>query len=260
MSRVSAMCRPLLLSFIIAGLLAGCEPRPDFCRTDSARVRVDSDTTCDCDTRICYRDGAIDKTDTEAAFGERAGRRADSIRDATEGSFGTGSVQQYNVKRRELFRRPVRQQEGRPEPAANDRREQEQRKAPREHDAARRQERRPGSEGDRGSFRGQERHRDDDRPREYRPRQHKESDRDVSHGRERRGDDWPGSGRSYQREERHESSSKGSSGGSGRSERRESSGGGAGSRSSNSNRSGQRGSSGGGGGSDCSGKGGCRNN
>jgi hypothetical protein len=36
---------------------------------------------CDRATRICYKKGKIDKSDTQRMFGERAGDRADGIRD-----------------------------------------------------------------------------------------------------------------------------------------------------------------------------------
>jgi hypothetical protein len=44
-------------------------------------VRPRSDVVCDQATRICYKRGKIDKSDTEQVFGERAGDRADDLRD-----------------------------------------------------------------------------------------------------------------------------------------------------------------------------------
>jgi hypothetical protein len=49
-------------------------------------VRPRSSVVCDQATSICYKDGRIDKSETEHAFGERAGDRADSVRDR----LGTG--------------------------------------------------------------------------------------------------------------------------------------------------------------------------
>jgi hypothetical protein len=37
---------------------------------------------CDRATRICYERGRIDKRETEDAFGDRAGHRADGLRDS----------------------------------------------------------------------------------------------------------------------------------------------------------------------------------
>jgi hypothetical protein len=43
--------------------------------------RPDDSVVCDQATRICYKHGRIDKTETRDAFGERAADRADDIRD-----------------------------------------------------------------------------------------------------------------------------------------------------------------------------------
>lgn len=43
--------------------------------------RPEGNVVCDQATRICYKDGRIDKTETRDAFGERAADRADDIRD-----------------------------------------------------------------------------------------------------------------------------------------------------------------------------------
>jgi Fels-1 Prophage Protein-like len=44
-------------------------------------LRPRSDVVCDRATRICYKAGNIDKSDTENVFGDRAGDRADDLRD-----------------------------------------------------------------------------------------------------------------------------------------------------------------------------------
>ncbi len=43
--------------------------------------RPENDVVCDHSTRICYKDGRIDKTETRDAFGARAADQADDIRD-----------------------------------------------------------------------------------------------------------------------------------------------------------------------------------
>jgi Fels-1 Prophage Protein-like len=48
---------------------------------DNRFVRPRSDVVCDRATSICYKRGKIDKSDTEHVFGERAGDRADDVRD-----------------------------------------------------------------------------------------------------------------------------------------------------------------------------------
>ena len=44
-------------------------------------LRPGSDAVCDRATRICYKQGKVDKSDTERVFGGRAGDRADDLRD-----------------------------------------------------------------------------------------------------------------------------------------------------------------------------------
>ena len=44
-------------------------------------LRPRSSVVCDRATRLCYKEGEIDKSDTERLFGERAGDRADDLRD-----------------------------------------------------------------------------------------------------------------------------------------------------------------------------------
>jgi hypothetical protein len=44
-------------------------------------LRPRSNLVCDRASRICYKNGKIDKSDTENTFGERAGDRADDLRD-----------------------------------------------------------------------------------------------------------------------------------------------------------------------------------
>jgi hypothetical protein len=43
---------------------------------------------CDRASRLCYKDGKVDKSDTQSVFGERAGDRADRVRDR----LGTGDM------------------------------------------------------------------------------------------------------------------------------------------------------------------------
>ena len=49
-------------------------------------LRPRSQVVCDRATRICYKEGKIDKSDTQRMFGERAGDRADGIRDRHRGA------------------------------------------------------------------------------------------------------------------------------------------------------------------------------
>lgn len=44
-------------------------------------VRPDDDVVCDRRTRVCYKDGAIDKSETRDYFGSGAAGRADRVRD-----------------------------------------------------------------------------------------------------------------------------------------------------------------------------------
>ena len=64
------------------------EDLPRSARADDRFLRPRSDVVCDRASRICYKDGRIDKSDTERVFGERAGDRADDLRDR----FGTGKL------------------------------------------------------------------------------------------------------------------------------------------------------------------------
>lgn len=51
-------------------------------RYDNDRyVRTDRRTVCDRGTQTCYRKGDIDQSETRDQFGNRAGRRADEVRD-----------------------------------------------------------------------------------------------------------------------------------------------------------------------------------
>jgi Fels-1 Prophage Protein-like len=51
-------------------------------------LRPRSDVVCDRASRICYKEGHVDKSDTEGIFGGRAGQRADALRDR----FGTARL------------------------------------------------------------------------------------------------------------------------------------------------------------------------
>jgi hypothetical protein len=44
-------------------------------------LRPRSEVVCDRATRICYKQGRVDQSDTERVFGGRAGDRADDLRD-----------------------------------------------------------------------------------------------------------------------------------------------------------------------------------
>jgi hypothetical protein len=57
------------------------ERLPGSARDDDRFLRPRSNLVCDRATRICYKDGEVDKSDTESVFGERAGDRADDLRD-----------------------------------------------------------------------------------------------------------------------------------------------------------------------------------
>lgn len=54
---------------------------PRSARTSDRFLRPRGDVVCDRGSRICYKDGKVDKSDTERVFGERAGDRADDLRD-----------------------------------------------------------------------------------------------------------------------------------------------------------------------------------
>lgn len=47
-------------------------------------ARPDNDVVCDRRTRICYKDGKIDKSETQDFFGGKAADRADDVRDRYE--------------------------------------------------------------------------------------------------------------------------------------------------------------------------------
>jgi hypothetical protein len=57
------------------------ERLPDSTRTHRRFVRPRAAVVCDRATRICYKRGEIDKSDTERVFGARAADRADNLRD-----------------------------------------------------------------------------------------------------------------------------------------------------------------------------------
>jgi hypothetical protein len=64
------------------------EDLPGSARTQHRFLRPRSDVVCDRATRICYKQGEVDKSDTEGVFGGRAGERADALRDR----FGTARL------------------------------------------------------------------------------------------------------------------------------------------------------------------------
>lgn len=64
------------------------EDLPRSARSSDRFLRPRSNLVCDRASRICYKNGKIDKSDTERAFGERAGDRADDLRDR----FGTARL------------------------------------------------------------------------------------------------------------------------------------------------------------------------
>jgi hypothetical protein len=57
------------------------ESLPGSARTQNRFLRPRSDVVCDRATRICYKQGKVDKSDTERIFGGRAGDRAGDLRD-----------------------------------------------------------------------------------------------------------------------------------------------------------------------------------
>lgn len=57
------------------------ERLPQSAETHNRFLRPRSEVVCDRATRICYKKGEVDKSDTERVFGERAGDRADDLRD-----------------------------------------------------------------------------------------------------------------------------------------------------------------------------------
>jgi hypothetical protein len=64
------------------------EDLPRSARSSDRFLRPRSNVVCDRASRICYKSGKIDKSDTERAFGDRAGDRADDLRDR----FGTARL------------------------------------------------------------------------------------------------------------------------------------------------------------------------
>jgi Fels-1 Prophage Protein-like len=64
------------------------EDLPRSGRSSDRFLRPRSNLVCDRASRICYKNGKIDKSDTERVFGERAGDRADDLRDR----FGTARL------------------------------------------------------------------------------------------------------------------------------------------------------------------------
>jgi hypothetical protein len=64
------------------------ESLPGSARTQHRFLRPRSDVVCDRASRICYKEGEVDKSDTEGIFGGRAGERADALRDR----FGTARL------------------------------------------------------------------------------------------------------------------------------------------------------------------------
>jgi hypothetical protein len=57
------------------------EDLPDSARLEDRFLHPRSEVVCDRSTRICYKEGKVDKSDTERVFGGRAGDRADDLRD-----------------------------------------------------------------------------------------------------------------------------------------------------------------------------------
>lgn len=57
------------------------EDLPRSARKSDRFLRPRGDVVCDRASRICYKDGKVDKSDTERVFGGRAGDRADDLRD-----------------------------------------------------------------------------------------------------------------------------------------------------------------------------------
>jgi hypothetical protein len=57
------------------------ENLPGSARTDNRFLRPRSEVVCDRATRICYKRGRVDQSDTDNVFGESAGDRVDALRD-----------------------------------------------------------------------------------------------------------------------------------------------------------------------------------
>lgn len=64
------------------------ESLPGAARTDDRFLRPRSEVVCDRASRICYKQGKVDQSDTDRVFGERAGDRVDDLRNR----LGTGRV------------------------------------------------------------------------------------------------------------------------------------------------------------------------
>ncbi|MGH6899863.1 MAG: YcgJ family protein [Geminicoccaceae bacterium] len=61
---------------------------PGSARTQNRFLRPRSEVVCDRASRICYKQGRVDQSDTDRVFGERAGDRVDRLRDR----LGTGRL------------------------------------------------------------------------------------------------------------------------------------------------------------------------
>ena len=57
------------------------EDLPEAARADERFIRPNSGLVCDQVTRVCYKRGNVDKSDTKNVFGRRAAKRADQLRD-----------------------------------------------------------------------------------------------------------------------------------------------------------------------------------
>jgi hypothetical protein len=57
------------------------ENLPGSARTDDRFLRPRSEVVCDRATSLCYKQGRVDKSDTQDVFGERASDRVDALRD-----------------------------------------------------------------------------------------------------------------------------------------------------------------------------------
>ena len=57
------------------------ESLPEAAQMKGRFLRPRSELVCDRATRICYKEGNIDRSDTRDIFGRRAGKRADDLRD-----------------------------------------------------------------------------------------------------------------------------------------------------------------------------------
>jgi Fels-1 Prophage Protein-like len=64
------------------------ENLPDSARLHHRFLRAGSEVVCDRATHICYKEGKVDKSDTERVFGGGAADRADGLRDR----FGTARL------------------------------------------------------------------------------------------------------------------------------------------------------------------------